>query len=139
MKRSLPWTIANVVVLLVFGFGIVVQFNDPDPWRWVVVYALGAAACVQELLRRGSWRLPALATAITVAWAATIVPRAMGVGFGEMVEEFEMKDLRIEEAREMWGLLIIAGWCALVAMAAWQRQRSASGTSRAAPAEPEAS
>lgn len=124
MKRSLPWTIANVLVLLVFLFGIVVQFNDPDPWRWVIVYALGAAACVQALLRRGPWWLPGLGAAVAIAWAATIVPRAMGVRFGEMVEEFEMKDVRIEEAREMWGLVIIAFWCSLVALSVMQRRRS---------------
>ena len=56
---------------------------------------------------------------MTVAWAATLAPRVVGrVPFSDMFGAFEMKDVGIEESREMYGLLIIAAWMALIALRA---------------------
>jgi hypothetical protein len=50
------------------------------------------------------------------------------VRFADMFAEFEMRDLGVEESREMYGLLLIAIWMAAVALAAWRRRaRSAQG------------
>ena len=115
-------------MLLLFTFGAVVQVNDPDPARWIAVYALAAAACLLALLRRLPWTLPAFLCAAALAWAATLAPRVVGrVPFRDMFGAFEMRNVGIEESREMYGLLIIAAWMAVLAVRA--RRGSAQGRS----------
>ena len=104
-------------MLLLFTLGAVVQVNDPDPLRWIAVYALAAAACLLSLLRRLHWALPALLGAVALAWAATLAPRVVGrVPFRDMFGALEMRSVDIEESREMYGLLIIAAWMAVLAL-----------------------
>ncbi len=106
-------------MLLLFALGAAVQLNDPDPVRWFAVYALAAAACLLSLLRRGHWALPALLCAVALVWAATLAPGVAGrVPFADMFGAFEMKNIGIEESREMYGLLIIAAWMAGLAVRA---------------------
>jgi hypothetical protein len=45
-------------MLLLLTLGAAVQVNDPDPARWIAVYALAAAACLLSLLRRMQWTRP---------------------------------------------------------------------------------
>ena len=109
-------------MLLLFAFGAAVQLNDPDPARWIAVYGLAAVACVLSLLRRLHWTFPALLCLVALAWAATLAPGVVGrVPFGDMFGAFEMKNVGIEESREMYGLLIIAAWMAgLTVRARWR-------------------
>jgi hypothetical protein len=52
----------------------------------------------------------------------TIAPRVLGrVPFLDMFNEFEMRDLGIEESREMYGLLMIASWMTALALSARRR------------------
>lgn len=123
----LAWTALNAVMLLAFLFSAAVQYNDPDPVRWMAIYGAAAAICAAELWRRTRLGYPALVGAIALAWAASIAPRVLGVvRFGDMFAEFEMRNAGVEESREMYGLLIVAAWMAAVAVAA--RLRSARGT-----------
>ena len=117
------WTIANAVMLLAFLFSVIVQFNDPDPWSWSLIYAAAAIVCGLEMARRVRWVSPLIIAAIAGGWAATIAPRVVGtVRFADMFAEFEMANAGIEESREMYGLLIVALWMAAVAVAAWRRR-----------------
>jgi hypothetical protein len=122
--RSRAWTVANAIMLLAFMFSVAVQFNDPDPWSWVSIYAAAAIVCALEMGRRARWVAPAVIAAIAGVWAATIAPRVIGrVRFTDMFAEFEMANVGIEESREMYGLLILAAWMTAVAIAAWPRRR----------------
>jgi hypothetical protein len=117
LKRGL-WTAANAVLLLAFLFSAAVQYNDPDPLRWMAVYGAAAAVCVAELLRRTRLAYPLAVAIVALGWAATIAPRVIGaVRFTDMFAEFEMKNAGVEESREMYGLLIVAAWMGLVALA----------------------
>jgi len=106
------------VIAALFVFAALVQYNDPDPLRWMAIYLAAAAACVLALLRRLPRWLPTVVGLAALAWAATLAPQVLGrVGMGEMVEAWEMKDARVEEGREMYGLLVVAGWMAVLALA----------------------
>jgi len=124
--RSKVWVVANVVMLLAFAFSVIVQVNDPDPLAWVTIYSLAAVACALGMVRRGHWAFPALVGIAAAVWAAVIAPRVLGqVPFVDMFGAFEMENMGVEESREMYGLLIVAGWMAVVAVASGQRaQRS---------------
>jgi hypothetical protein len=116
MSRAIM-RVVDVLMLVAFVFSVVVQLNDPDPWAWVAIYGLGAAACTMVLMERGHWGYPTLVAVIAVGWAVTIAPRVVGqVPFTDMFGAFEMANVGIEESREMYGLLIIAVWMAVLAV-----------------------
>ena len=119
------WRAADVLLLLVFAFGVAVQFNDPDPLAWAAIYGLAALACVLSLLGRLRAWFPAVIAAVAVVWAIYIAPRVLGrVPFLEMFGALEMKDLGVEESREMYGLLLIAAWMiVLFVRRRWARGR----------------
>ena len=117
------WTLANGIMLLMFLFSASVQFNDPDPLRWIGIYAAAAVVCGLEIRRRAPpWAAAAVAV-IALVWAASLYYRAHGVPISSMFAEWEMKDLRIEEAREMYGLTIVAVWMIVIASVGWKRAR----------------
>jgi hypothetical protein len=104
-------------MLVLFACSVVVQFNDPDPFGWVALYAAAAGACALSLGRRLRWWFPAVVAAAALVWASTIAPRVVGiVPFLEMFGAFEMKSVAIEESRELYGLALTAGWMAVLSV-----------------------
>jgi hypothetical protein len=115
-RSGAAWKIADAIFLLMFLFSVVVQVNDPDPLRWMAIYGAAAAACLLSLTGRLPWWFAVGTGLVALAWAATIAPRVIGqVPFLDMFAEFEMKDIGVEESREMYGLLLIGGWMSAVA------------------------
>jgi len=107
--------ILNYLMTALFLFSVIVQYNDPDPVRWMMIYGLAGAACVLSIVGRLNWMFPAAVGVVALAWALTLAPNVLGkVAFGELFEAFEMKDERVEVAREFGGLLIVAFWMAVL-------------------------
>lgn len=122
MARTL-WTAANFLMLAMFAASVAVQINDPDPLGWMAIYGAATIVAGREVRRRNRPLFPALVALVALVWAATIAPRVIGkIPFGSMFGAFEMKDLGVEESREMYGLLLVAVWMAAVALAAWRRK-----------------
>lgn len=122
MKARL-WTAANVVMLLMFAFSVVVQFNDPDPLGWMAIYGAAAVACGVEIRRRTPFPAAAAIAALALAWGGIIALRAHDVPIPSLFASWEMQDVRVEEAREMYGLAIIAVWMTAITVASWRRRR----------------
>jgi hypothetical protein len=113
--------VANWVMTAAFLFSVAVQYNDPDPIRWMLVYGLAALACVLELWGRLIWYFPAALGVLALVWAASIAPRVIGkTTFGDMFQSFHMINPVVEEAREMGGLLIVAAWMGVLVLASRQ-------------------
>ena len=122
MKARL-WTTANGIMLLLFLFSGIVQFNDPDPLPWLAIYLAAATVCGLEIRRRTPvWAPFALAIA-SLFWSASIAMRAHDVPISALFAEWEMRNLRVEEAREMYGLVIVGSWMIAVAGARWARRK----------------
>ncbi len=119
------WRAANAVMAALFVFAVVVQGNDPDPVRWMLVYAAAAIACALVTAGRTAWPIAAATALIAGAWA--IAWRAdMHDGLAplsSLFDQFEMRDDRIEETRELLGLCIVVAWCAVVALQGRLRRR----------------
>ena len=128
-RVRVAWKVADALFLLMFVFSVIVQVNDPDPLIWMAIYGAAAVACLLSLMGRLPWRFAVLTGVIALAWAATIAPRVIGqVPFLDMFAEFEMKDIGVEESREMYGLLIVGGWMAILGHRAfWGTRRDVSG------------
>ena len=112
---SWAWKVADAIFLLMFVFSVFVQVNDPDPLTWMAIYGAAAIACLLSLMGRLPWWFAVITGLVALAWAATIAPRVIGqVPFLDMFAEFEMHDIGVEESREMYGLLIIGAWMAVL-------------------------
>lgn len=120
-RRS--WTLANAVMLVLFLFSAVVQVNDPDPVTWIAIYSAAAVVCGMELRRKTPPWPPIALSIIAVLWALSLYAGIRDVPIASLFAEWEMRDLRVEEARETYGLTIVAGWMLLVAVAALRRAR----------------
>jgi hypothetical protein len=117
--------ILNGVMAALFAFAVLVQYNDPDPIRWIMVYG---AACVTAAVRavRGTVPFALVVTvgAIALVWAAAIAIGGPGLSvYGYMFGAWEMKSTSVEEAREASGLLIVGFWMGVLMISEW-RSRS---------------
>ena len=117
--------IVNFLMMLLFIFAAVLQYNDEDMIRWMAIYLAGAACCIGAMVDKLKWWVPALVAAICIGWSAIYFARgAAGMPVGEMFAEWEMKNEQIVEEREMFGLLIVAAWMIVLAIAGWRSQRN---------------
>jgi len=120
--------IANWVMLAAFLFSVAVQYNDPDPVRWMLVYGLAGLACILKLRHLLRWYFPAALAVVALVWAASIAPRVIGkTTFGAMFQSFDMINSAVEEAREMGGLLIVAAWMGVLVLASRKKRPNKNG------------
>ena len=111
---------------VLFLFGAAVQYNDPDPLRWIAIYTAAGAVCGLAAMQRLHWWLAAAVGAVALVWAVTLAPRAFpNVRLLEMFSAWEMANQRIEEGREMYGLLLIALYLSVLAITVGRRTRTA--------------
>ncbi len=114
----------NGAMALLFLFGAAVQYNDPDPLRWIAIYVAAAVMCVLAVANRLPWWLAASVGAVALAWAATLAPSAFPhVRIPEMFAAWEMANQRVEEGREMYSLLLIAIYMGVLAVVLRRRTR----------------
>jgi hypothetical protein len=111
---------------LLFLLGALVQYNDPDPLRWMAIYLAASVSCFLAGFNNIGWQFPAAVAAIGLVWALIWARQAFpNVRVGEMFESWEMKNVRVEEGREMYGLLIIFVAMTVLAIARWFATRNA--------------
>ena len=111
---------------VLFLIAAAVQYNDPDAIRWIAIYLAASAACFLGLVERLRWWFPAVVGVAALFWAVTLLPRAFpNVAVSELFAAWEMKNERVEEGREMYGLLIIAASMTLLAISTRVRRKAA--------------
>lgn len=109
--------VANVVFGLLFALSGVVQYNDPDPVRWMVIYGAACAACIAWELRRLPKAVAGALAAVSFVWAGVI---AFGIHLESPVldalTDWQMHAGGSEELRESLGLLIVSAWMLLLGL-----------------------
>ena len=115
----MAFRIVSALMAVLFLWSAAIQFNDPDPLQWVLLY--GAAGIAAALGTRGSHRfpqaLPALVGVAALVWALLIGSGSLGqVGLGGLFQSYEMKSQEVEEGREFLGLLIVAVWMLMMVL-----------------------
>jgi hypothetical protein len=118
------WTLANGIMLVMFLFSAAVQLNDPDPLIWIAIYGAAALVCGMEIRRRTPVWAPVAVALIALVWAASLYFGARDVPISSLFAEWEMRDVRVEEAREMYGLAIVAVWMIVIATVTWTRAKT---------------
>jgi hypothetical protein len=100
-----------------FVFSVVVQYNDPDPIRWMLIY--GAAALLSGWAAAASLRpaIPGAVAAVALIWAATLMPSVARQlpSLMDLTGSIKMMAPGVEETREAGGLLFVATWMIAVA------------------------
>jgi hypothetical protein len=114
-----PLRILTVLMALYFLYAVAMQYNDPDPVQWMAIYGAAALACVLALVRR-LWRWYPVGVAVVAAvWAVTLAPGVIGhVAPRDLFAKAGMLTPRVEEAREMIGLVIVVVWMVVLAASA---------------------
>ena len=102
----------HLVFAILFAISAGLQYNDPDPTAWALLY-LAATALAVGVFRGDSWARP-LGIALIAACAVWMVILAPGMGaFIErrdltlLAATMQAGDPVIEEAREFLGLGIV--------------------------------
>jgi hypothetical protein len=111
--RGVNWTMCGL-----FLMSLVVQWNDPDPVRWMAIYGAALAVCLVVALRgRIVAGVPVLVAVIALLWSvATIASGPAITAYSHVFDAWEMKSISVEEAREATGLLIVAVWMLVVVL-----------------------
>lgn len=122
MSRRL--LIANGVMAVLFAVSAALQYNDPDPLGWALIYGAAAIACVQAGRHRRDWIAPALVLVAALVWLATLAPEVLNeVAPGDLVKSMDDKGGSAELAREAGGLAIVAAWAGWMALVTARARR----------------
>lgn len=119
--RSVAWA---MTALYLVSVGL--QYNDPDPIRWMLIY--GAAAVCSTFLPLRRWAIPAsfLVAAAALIWAVVLTPEIWGrVGFTDLWLKMSEKGGAVEVEREIGGLVIVVGWLVIGALLRRRQLRAA--------------
>ncbi len=124
MKPVPGWFRVLCYVMAVnFAGWVALQYNDPDPIRWMAIY--GGTMVVSALLPTKKQLVPvAFLIALTAAvWALILLVGIWGkMGFSDLWLKMSEKGGAVEEGRECGGLAIDAVW---LLVAGWLRSRRA--------------
>ena len=113
LMKIVNWGLCSLFFLSAF-----LQYNDPDPIAWMLIW--GAAGVVCLLYGFGSLSLifPIALVLIGLVWAGFLLPRIIetfdSIGGDEVFMQATMSNIIVESVREMGGLLIIAVWMSLL-------------------------
>jgi uncharacterized membrane protein YfcA len=102
---------------------VALQYNDPDPIRWMAMYAAGAIASVLLPIKKPAAALALLIGLIALAWAIYLVHSVWGrIAVSDLTNKMSEKGGAVEVGREAGGLLIEGVW--LMVAAAYRGARA---------------
>ena len=108
-RTALEWV--NLAVAAMFLASAVLQYNDPDPLPWMLVYGGGGVACLVARPGRVGQGLPVVVGTVSLVWALWLLPEVIPeFRFGDLFLAMKAETPAIELGREALGLLMIAAW-----------------------------
>ena len=104
--------IFNFILALLFALFAIVQYNDPDPLRWIVLYGFVAFISLMAGFGRYYPWMNWLGIIICVIWSATLFPSIRELvgehNTSDLIESMQATKPYIEGSRESLGLLLSA-------------------------------
>ena len=110
--RAMTVKIVNLVLMLLFLLCMAVQFNDPDPWFWVLLY--GAVTAIAALAIFGRFYIPLILIVLGASSGVSLylMPSVLELFFqhdpSALVERMSADKPYIEESRESLGSFFAA-------------------------------
>jgi len=116
----MAFRVVSALMTVLLAVAVAVQYNDPDPLRWMAIYGAACALSAVAVVRgRAPSALVAAVGLVALVWGLIVAQGAYGRShLSEMFQSWEMKSPAVEEAREASGLLIVAAWMAVLAIRA---------------------
>lgn len=102
--------IVNIILTILFALFAVVQFNDPDPIVWVIIY--GTVAVISGFAAAGKYDKNVILTVIGICiiWMLTLVPGVVDwveKGMPSITGSMKAESPHVEYLREFLGLFIM--------------------------------
>ena len=120
--QTKPMRAVHCGMAALFLFAATLQFNDQDPVPWIVMYLAAAAPCALAAMGRPRWTLAAGVSVLAALWAGVYLYQgAWRVPPSAMFAEWTMSNDHVREARELYGLVLIASF---MAFSAWTTRRN---------------
>lgn len=98
-----------VLMIAMFSYAIVVQFNDPDTVYWIILYAISLLTTVLALTNVSLGGLYWLVLGVYLASVAWLSPNFSYTSL-EAFAAVGMDNVEQELVRELWGMVICALW-----------------------------
>ncbi len=104
--KAVSWAMAGLLFVCV-----ALQYNDPDPIRWMVMYGAGAVASVLLPIRKPAATLALLVSVLALFWAIGLIYSVWGqIGVSDLTNKMSEKGGAVEVGREAGGLVIEGVW-----------------------------
>ncbi len=115
----------DILMAIVFAISALLQYNDPDPWPWALIYAGAAVVSGMSAARASAGRIaPSLIAVIAGVWGVWVLTHIQGgIAWSQLAESMKAESPQIEESRETLGLFLTAAWMAFVAFRRGREKR----------------
>ena len=115
----------TTIMAAAFALAAVLQYNDADALRWVLIY--GAASALSAVAAVRGHAPPAAAVAVAAVSASWAVVLMLGLPrfnvYAHLLDTWRMQSPAVEEARESLGLLLVAATATWIGAASLRRAR----------------
>ncbi len=107
--------ISHGIMAALFAFSATLQFNDPDPAPWIVLYAVAAIVTGFAAAGRATGWFAPLIIVICVWWEIHYIRLgAWHTPFSDLTQEWHMTNKSIVDGREFYALIWITVWMGLI-------------------------
>lgn len=110
----------NLILACIFALFAALQYNDPDPWRWIALYGFVAGVCAFAAFGRRNPYVNLVGIATCVVWLALWSPGFLDwlkAGAPNIAGQMKAETPYIEFTREFLGLLL----CGAVLYWQWRK------------------
>lgn len=102
---------ASYVMAALLGVSVALQYNDPDPIRWMAMYGAGMIVAALLPAKKALAPVALLVGAAAAAWAIYLTQAVWGViEVSDLTNKMSEKGGAVEVGREAGGLAIEAVW-----------------------------
>ena len=113
----------NYLMISIFVLAAIVQYNDPQPLRWMLMYGAAALVCILYALKKLHWVTASTIVFISGVWTLLKIPQLTVYGFQHMFDDVYMIQTGVEAAREFLGLIIIFIWATTLGISTYREKR----------------
>jgi uncharacterized membrane protein (DUF485 family) len=111
MKTPGWFMILSLLMGVLFLISLGLQYNDPDPIQWMLIYGAAASVSFVAPWQRVSKRLALTVFVVALVWFLLLLPKIVGVlSFSDLFLKMNEKGGAVEVGRESGGLAIVIAW-----------------------------